>query len=61
VLSGVIGALLAAGVYPLLAAAAAAHVHALAAELAARGAPIPASALLEAVPDAIRAVRAVTP
>jgi hydroxyethylthiazole kinase-like uncharacterized protein yjeF len=61
VLSGLIGSLLAAGVYPLLAAAAAAHVHSLAAELAARGAPIPASALMEAVPDAIRAVRAVTP
>jgi len=63
VLSGLIGALLAAGLAPLLAAGAAAHVHGLAAVLAARNAPAPASALLAAVPDAIRAVRAsaVTP
>jgi len=33
-------------------------VHELAARLAARGAPAPASAILAAVPDAIRAVRA---
>lgn len=57
VLSGIVGALLAAGRPPLLAAAAAAHVHELAANLAARNAPAPASALLAAVPDAIRAVR----
>ncbi len=61
VLSGVIGSLLAAGVYPLLAAASAAHVHSLAGELAANGAPIPASSLMAAIPDAIRSVRAVTP
>ncbi|MET1074043.1 MAG: ADP/ATP-dependent (S)-NAD(P)H-hydrate dehydratase, partial [Umezawaea sp.] len=61
VLSGVIGSLLAAGVYPLLAAAGAAHVHSLAGELAANGAPIPASSLMAAIPDAIRSVRAVTP
>ncbi|MCS7482296.1 NAD(P)H-hydrate dehydratase [Umezawaea endophytica] len=61
VLSGMIGSLLAAGVYPLLAAACAAHVHALAGELAADGAPIPASSLMAAIPDAIRSVRAVTP
>jgi hydroxyethylthiazole kinase-like uncharacterized protein yjeF len=59
VLSGLIGALLAAGLHPLLAAGAAAHVHELAAVLAARNAPAPASALLAAVPDAIRTVRAV--
>ncbi len=61
VLSGMIGSLLAAGVHPLLAVASAAHVHALAGELAARGAPIPASSLMAAIPDAIRSVRAVTP
>ncbi|GAA2809085.1 NAD(P)H-hydrate dehydratase [Saccharopolyspora taberi] len=63
VLTGLLGALLAAGVEPWLACGYAAHVHALAAELAASGddgagAPIGASALLASVPDAIRAVRA---
>ncbi|GAA0525041.1 bifunctional NAD(P)H-hydrate repair enzyme [Saccharopolyspora subtropica] len=69
VLTGLIGALLASGIEPWLACGYAAHVHALAAELAARGAtrdrpagaqvgaPIGASALLAAVPDAIRLVR----
>jgi hydroxyethylthiazole kinase-like uncharacterized protein yjeF len=57
VLSGLIGALLAAGLAPLLAAGAAAFLHELAADLAARGAPISASRLVEAIPDAIRAVR----
>lgn len=57
VLSGLIGALLAAGVEPLLAAGCAAYLHELAADLAARGAPISASRLVEAIPDAIRAVR----
>ena len=57
VLSGLVGALLAAGREPLIAAGAAVHVHELAAVLAARNAPIPASALLAAVSDAIRAVR----
>ncbi|WP_406688654.1 NAD(P)H-hydrate dehydratase [Saccharopolyspora sp. ID03-671] len=68
VLTGLIGALLATGVEPLLACGYAAHVHSLAAEIAAHGAsgdgprseagaPIGASALLEAVPAAIRAVR----
>ncbi|MFC5057792.1 NAD(P)H-hydrate dehydratase [Saccharothrix xinjiangensis] len=57
VLSGILGALLAAGLDPVLAAGCAARVHVLAAELAADGAPIPASALLDALPDAIRAVR----
>jgi len=58
VLSGLVAALLAAGLEPLLAAGAAVYVHELAATLAARGAPAPASAILAAVPDAIRAVRA---
>ncbi|HEY0806434.1 MAG TPA: NAD(P)H-hydrate dehydratase [Pseudonocardiaceae bacterium] len=57
VLSGLIGALLAAGLAPLLAAGCAAFLHELAADLAARGAPISASRLVEAIPDAIRAVR----
>jgi hydroxyethylthiazole kinase-like uncharacterized protein yjeF len=57
VLSGLIGALLAAGRPPLLAAGCAAFLHELAADLAARGAPISASRLVEAIPDAIRAVR----
>jgi len=65
VLSGLVGALLAAGLEPWWAAGCAAHVHSLAADLAAHGgpgrlaagapgAPIGASALLAAVPDAIR-------
>ncbi|HEX3784622.1 MAG TPA: NAD(P)H-hydrate dehydratase [Pseudonocardiaceae bacterium] len=58
VLSGLIGALLAAGRDPFLAAGAAAFVHELAADLAADGAPAPASRLAEAIPAAIRAVRA---
>ncbi|HEX4722264.1 MAG TPA: NAD(P)H-hydrate dehydratase [Pseudonocardiaceae bacterium] len=57
VLSGLTGALLAAGLEPLLAAGCAAFLHELAADLAARGAPISASRLVEAIPDAIRAVR----
>lgn len=69
VLSGLVGALLAAGLEPWWAAGCAAFVHARAAELAARGggvagvaprrpgAPIGASALLAAVPEAIRQVR----
>ncbi len=59
VLSGLIGALLAAGRDPFLAAGAAAFVHELAADLAASGAPTPASRLAEAIPAAIRAVRTV--
>lgn len=67
VLTGLIGALLASGVDPWLACGYAAHVHARAADLAAHGgtversevgAPIGASALLAAVPVAIRQVRA---
>ncbi|RLK60847.1 NAD(P)H-hydrate dehydratase [Actinokineospora cianjurensis] len=56
VLSGVIGALLAAGLDPLLAAGCAAFVHVRAGELAARGAPAPASAIVSALSDAIRSV-----
>ncbi|HTK63157.1 MAG TPA: NAD(P)H-hydrate dehydratase [Pseudonocardia sp.] len=69
VLSGLVGALLAAGLDPWWAAGCAAHVHSRAAMLAAHGgpeglaagapgAPIGASALLAAVPDAIRLLRA---
>lgn len=62
VLTGLIGALLASGLDPLLACGYAAHAHALAAELAAcdhaaAGAPVGASALLAQVPAAIRALR----
>ncbi|EWM15601.1 YjeF family protein, partial [Kutzneria sp. 744] len=56
VLSGLIGALLAAGEDPWLAAGCAAYVHELAADLAADGAPAPASHLQAAISDAIRAV-----
>ncbi len=54
VLSGVLGALLAAGLEPWWAAGCAAFVHARAAERAARGAPAPASALQAAIPAALR-------
>ncbi len=54
VLSGVLGALLAAGLEPWWAAGCAAFVHARAAELAAGGAPAPASALQAAIPAALR-------
>nr|WP_239028813.1 NAD(P)H-hydrate epimerase [Pseudonocardia acidicola] len=60
VLSGIIGKLLASGLEPWWAAGCAAHVHGLAASLAARGAPAPASALQAAIPDAIRTVRGVS-
>ncbi|WP_328857517.1 NAD(P)H-hydrate dehydratase [Williamsia herbipolensis] len=65
VLSGIAGALLAAGLAPRPAAAAAARAHARAASLAAqgdgdgRGAPIGASDLLAAVRPAIRVLRSV--
>jgi hydroxyethylthiazole kinase-like uncharacterized protein yjeF len=58
VLTGTIGALLAAGLEPWWAAGCAAYVHGLAAGLAARGAPAPASRLQAALPAAIRSVRA---
>lgn len=57
VLSGLIGALLAASIDPWLAGGCAAFLHGLAAELAADNAPAPASKLQAAIPDAIRAVR----
>lgn len=57
VLSGVVGALLAAGLDPLTAAGAGAHVHGLAAEIAADGAPASASTLLAHLSGAIRRAR----
>jgi hydroxyethylthiazole kinase-like uncharacterized protein yjeF len=57
VLSGLVGALLAAGFDPWLAAGCAAFLHGLAADIAADGAPAPASRLQAAIPAAIRAVR----
>ncbi|MPY82343.1 MAG: NAD(P)H-hydrate dehydratase [Actinophytocola sp.] len=56
VLSGMLGALLAAGVEPLVAAGCAVWVHDSAAAIAARGAPAPASRMAEAIPAAIRAL-----
>ncbi|RZQ64072.1 NAD(P)H-hydrate dehydratase [Amycolatopsis suaedae] len=56
VLSGLIGALLASGLDPWLAAGAAAKVHGQAAYLAAAGAPVSASGILHAIPDALRAL-----
>lgn len=57
VLSGLIGALLASGLDPLTAAGVGAHVHSLAALLAADGAPTSASTLLQQLRPAIRLVR----
>jgi hydroxyethylthiazole kinase-like uncharacterized protein yjeF len=57
VLTGMTGALLAAGLEPWWAAGCAAYVHGLAAGLAAQGAPAPASQLQAALPAAIRIVR----
>jgi hydroxyethylthiazole kinase-like uncharacterized protein yjeF len=57
VLSGIIGALLAAGLEPWWAVGCAAFVHARAAEMAADGAPAPASALQAAIPGAIRSLQ----
>lgn len=54
ILSGIAGSLLAAGLIPHLAGAAAARIHARAAEVASAGAPIGASNLLAAVRPAIR-------
>ncbi|GAB3295047.1 NAD(P)H-hydrate dehydratase [Parasphingorhabdus pacifica] len=63
VLTGLIGALMAAGLDPWLACGCASYVHVLAAETAAlggaeTGAPVGASELSAAVPEAIRRVRA---
>lgn len=57
VLTGMVGALLASGKQPWLAAAMAAYVHSWAGEVAARGAPVPSSAVLTAIPDAVRHIR----
>lgn len=54
VLTGLIGALLASGLDPWLAAGCAAWAHVRAAELAAGGAPVPASEILRGIPDAVR-------
>ncbi|WP_307846006.1 NAD(P)H-hydrate dehydratase, partial [Rhodococcus sp. CX] len=61
VLSGLIGALMSAGMAPDLAAAAGARAHSLAANLAARdgvgAAPVSASAILSQVRAAVRTLR----
>jgi len=57
VLSGLAGGLLAQGLDPARAAAAAAYLHGIAARLAARDAPIGASELIGAIPAAIRSVK----
>jgi ADP-dependent NAD(P)H-hydrate dehydratase / NAD(P)H-hydrate epimerase len=59
VLTGIVGALLAAGLEPWWAAGCAAFVHARAAALAADGAPAPASSIQGAIPAAIRSIRGV--
>jgi hydroxyethylthiazole kinase-like uncharacterized protein yjeF len=59
VLTGIVGALLAAGLEPWWAAGCAAFVHARAAALAADGAPAPASVIQGAIPAAIRSVRGI--
>ena len=56
VLSGLGGALLAGGLPPVLAAAAAAHLHGLAGRLAADGVTTTAAGVLDALPAALRAV-----
>ena len=58
VLTGIVGALLAAGLDPWWAAGCGAFVHARAAEIAADGAPVPSSAIQQAIPAAIRSIRA---
>jgi ADP-dependent NAD(P)H-hydrate dehydratase / NAD(P)H-hydrate epimerase len=58
VLSGGCGALLAGGLSALDAGSAGAHLHGVAGHVAASGAPTSASAVLEAWPAAVRAVRA---
>lgn len=57
VLSGLVGALLASGLDPWLAAGAAAYVHSRAADIAARGVPTSASGVQSAIPEAVRQVR----
>jgi NAD(P)H-hydrate repair Nnr-like enzyme with NAD(P)H-hydrate dehydratase domain len=60
VLSGGAGSLLAQGLDALDAGAVAAHLHGLAGALSARGAATSAGRVLEAWPEAVRAVRAGT-
>ncbi|MDT7797243.1 MAG: ADP-dependent NAD(P)H-hydrate dehydratase / NAD(P)H-hydrate epimerase [Actinomycetota bacterium] len=60
VLSGLLGSLLAAGLDPWLAAAMAAHVHSLAGAIAAQNAPTSSSALVHAIPEALRSIRSLT-
>ena len=57
VLTGIVGALLAAGLEPWSAAGCGAFLHARAADLAADGAPAPSSAIQHAITAAIRSVR----
>jgi hydroxyethylthiazole kinase-like uncharacterized protein yjeF len=68
VLTGLIGALLATGLDPWLAAGCATWVHVRAGELAAGvrtpedvGVPVPASRILQAIPEAIRSARSTLP
>lgn len=61
VLTGITGALLAAGLEPWWAAGCAAFVHARAAAIAADGAPAPASRIQAAIPAAIRSLRSAAP
>jgi NAD(P)H-hydrate repair Nnr-like enzyme with NAD(P)H-hydrate dehydratase domain len=56
VLSGLAGSLLAQGLEPPRAAAAAAYLHGIAARLAAEGAPIGSSDIIGSLPAAIRSV-----
>lgn len=58
VLSGLAGSLLAQGLGPARAAAAAAYLHGIAARLAAEGAPIGSTDIIAALPTAIRTVAA---
>ena len=61
VLSGLAGALLAQGIDAPLAAAVAAYLHGIAGRLAARDAPIGASDLIAALPEAIRTITRASP
>jgi hydroxyethylthiazole kinase-like uncharacterized protein yjeF len=56
VLTGIVGALLAAGLEPWWAAGCAAYVHSRAADLAAGGSPAPASTIQAMIPAAIRSI-----
>jgi NAD(P)H-hydrate repair Nnr-like enzyme with NAD(P)H-hydrate dehydratase domain len=56
VLTGIVAALLAAGLEPWWAAGCAAYVHSRAADLAAGGSPAPASTIQAMIPAAIRSI-----